>query len=89
MRVSSIYALLASVISTFHFYAHAQQYVGDVVPNSLPIVPGSEITYFRIKDPAGKNNNLTLINYYSHQDNGKRIVESQIKRAVVIIHGLN
>ena len=66
----------------------AQQYIGDIIPNTLPNVPGSELTYFRINDPSGKNKNLTLINYYSHQDNGKRIVETQIARAVVIIHGL-
>lgn len=67
----------------------AQQYAGDVIPNSLPSVPGAEIAYFRINDPSGKNNNLTLINYYAHQLNGNRVVESDIKRAVVIIHGLN
>ncbi|KAK3720085.1 hypothetical protein LTR37_003908, partial [Vermiconidia calcicola] len=55
----------------------------------LPNVPGSELTYFRINDPSGKNNNLTLINYYSHQADGQRLVASQIKRAVEIIHGLN
>lgn len=67
----------------------AQQYAGDVIPNSLPGVPGAEIAFFRINDPSGKNNNLTLTNYYTRQNNGKRIVESEIQRAVVIIHGLN
>lgn len=67
----------------------AQQYAGDFINNSLPIVPGAEITYFRIPDPAGKNNNLTLINYYSYNSTGQRIVESKIQRAVIVIHGLN
>lgn len=84
------HATILAILTTFLYgLASAQQYVGDVIPNQLPTVPGSEITFFRISDPSGKNNNLTLINYYSHQDNGQRIVESQIMRAVVIIHGLS
>ena len=89
MRVSLFTATLAFSVSLFCVVAFAQQYAGDAIPNSLPTVPGSEITYFRVKDPSGKNKNLTLINYYSHQTNDQRIVESQINRAVVIIHGLN
>jgi hypothetical protein len=68
----------------------AQQYLGDVIPNATyPGVPGSEIVYFRVKDPAGVNNNLTLVNYQSFGSNGKRIVGSKVQRAVIIIHGLN
>lgn len=37
-----------------------QQYAGDNVNSSLPTVPGSEVTYFNIKDPNGKK--TTLIN---------------------------
>ncbi|THV93191.1 WSC-domain-containing protein [Aureobasidium pullulans] len=70
--------------------ASAQQFLGDVIPNvTYPGVPGSELVYFRVKDPAGKNNNLTLVNYQSLGSNGKRIVPSKIKRAVIIVHGLN
>ncbi|TIA57408.1 hypothetical protein D6C77_06205 [Aureobasidium pullulans] len=70
--------------------ASAQQYLGDVITNvTYPGVPGSELVYFRVKDPAGKNNNLTLVNYQSLGSNGKRIVPSKIKRAVIIVHGLN
>lgn len=68
--------------------ASAQQYSGDVIPNTLPTVPGSEIASFRVEDSSNKNNNLTLINYYSHQLSGQRVAESQVQRAVVIIHGL-
>ncbi|KAI4721898.1 hypothetical protein E4T48_01915 [Aureobasidium sp. EXF-10727] len=68
----------------------AQQYAGDVIPNATyPGVPGSEIVYFRVKDPAGVNNNLTLVNYQSLGSNGKRINPAKVKRAVIIIHGLN
>lgn len=69
----------------------AQQYAGDTIPNSLPSVPGSEIVYFKIKEPNGKipkAYNLTLTNYQSLQGNGQRVVPSQVQRAVIIIHGL-
>ena len=88
MQLPTFVALLAFVFA-YALPASAQQYLGDVIPNSLPGVPGSEITYFRIKDTLNKNKNLTLINYYSHQLDDQRIVESQIQRAVVIIHGMN
>ncbi|GAM89397.1 hypothetical protein ANO11243_074350 [Dothideomycetidae sp. 11243] len=68
--------------------AVAQQYAGDVIPNSLPAVPGAEITYFRVADPAGKNNNLTLTNYASLY-NSQRLPPSQVQRVVIIIHGLD
>jgi len=70
----------------------AQQYAGDVIQNSLPSVPGSELVYFKIKEPTGKTPkayNLTLTNYQSLQTNGQRIVPSQMQRAVIIIHGLD
>lgn len=70
----------------------AQQYAGDVIPNSLPNVPGSELVYFKIKEPLGakpKAYNLTLTNYQSLQTSGKQLVPSQVQRAVIIIHGLN
>ena len=82
-------AVLAIGACLLNSLVSAQQYVGDIIPNQLPSLPGSEITYFRINDPSAKNNNLTLTSYYAHQDNDQSIVEAQIKRAVVIIHGLN
>ncbi|CAK3895299.1 hypothetical protein AC578_1337 [Lecanosticta acicola] len=69
--------------------ANGQQYAGDIITNSLPAVPGSEITYFRINDASGKNKNLTLINYYSQGKGNQRLVESNVQRAVVVIHGLD
>lgn len=84
--LSAAFAILFLLLGRFTL---AQQYEGDIIPNSLPGVPGAEIAYFRVKDPSGKNNNLTMINYYAHQLNGQRVAESEIRRAVVIIHGLN
>jgi len=81
--------LLCIVFASLPPSTSAQQYAGDVIPNSLPLTPGSELTYFRINDPAGKNNNLTLINYYSLQQDQSRLAPTQLQRAVVIIHGLN
>ena len=89
MLSSFFFLTLAAVFASFSKPSLAQQYAGDVIPNSLPGVPGAEISYFRIKDASGKNNNLTLTNYYTHQLNGQRTVNSDIKRAVIIIHGLN
>ena len=75
----------------FAFYASvfvsAQQYAGDVIQNSLPAVSGAEVAFFKINAPNAQSN-LTLINYYSHGRSGKRIVESNIQRAVIAVHGL-
>lgn len=76
-----LFTLLSSVA--------AQQFAGDHIPNTLQGVPGSELSYFRIADPAGLNNNLTLINYYSTQEDGTRLDPTQLQRAVIVIHGLN
>ncbi|KAK3630156.1 hypothetical protein LTR56_017049 [Elasticomyces elasticus] len=67
--------------------SNAQQYAGDVIQNTLPGVPGAEIAYWKIKDT--KSSNLTLINYHNYGKNGKRQDTTKVKRAVVIIHGLN
>ena len=75
-------------LSLFH-QTFAQQYAGDTIKNSLPSVPGAELSYFRIQDPAGLNKNLTLINYYSLQLDWTRLDPKQLQRAVVVIHGLN
>lgn len=65
-------ACLAAFAAGLLATAHAQQYKGDIINNSLPGVPGSEVTYFRVQDATGKNNNLTLINYYSHGKTNQR-----------------
>lgn len=72
----------------FALAVSAQQYAGDTISAELPTVAGAEVAFFKIPDPSGKNNNLTLINYYSHGTDGARIVESSIERAIIVIHGL-
>lgn len=68
--------------------AFAQQYAGEVISGSLPTVPGTEVAYFKIPDPTGDNDNLTLINYYSLGTTGARVNNTNIQRAVITIHGL-
>lgn len=69
-------------------FVTAQQYAGDTISAYLPTIERAEVAFFRIPDMDGENNNLTLINYYSHGTNGGRIVESNIQRAIIVIHGL-
>ncbi|KAL1297904.1 hypothetical protein AAFC00_006419 [Neodothiora populina] len=88
---SSLWKTLICLTSLLVELTIAQQYAGDVIPNSLPAVPGSEIAYFKIKEPTGKTPkayNLTLTNYQSLQANGKQLDPLQIQRAVIIVHGL-
>lgn len=90
MRFTSVLATLGALYADV---ASAQQYAGEVIDTSLPSVPGSEIAYFKIPGlldgSKTKPANLTLINYYSHGADGKRLVESKVQRAIIIIHGLN
>lgn len=65
----------------------AQQYAGDYVPGSLPQRSGSELTYFKIRDPSGGNDHTTLINYYSLGSDGQRIKPSNVQRAVIMMSG--
>ena len=84
MRLLPAVAGLAGLLSGI---ANAQQYAGDVIPNKLPKVNGAELAYFHIGDPAKKNNNLTLINYYSLQADGSRVDPTQLQRAVIVLCG--
>lgn len=79
------FIILAAVSFSF---STAQQYAGDIISAYLPTISRAEVAFFKIPDPDELNNNLTLINYYSHGSNGARLVESNIKRAVIVIHGL-
>ncbi|KAL0260501.1 hypothetical protein SLS55_004190 [Diplodia seriata] len=67
--------------------SNAQQYAGENITTSLPVVPGAEITYFNIKDTNRKN--TTLINYMSLNSTGQRPDPRALKRAVIVVHGLN
>jgi hypothetical protein len=75
---------LACLLSLSPAPALAQQYLGEVIPNSMPTTPGSKIIFFNIKDTKGGN--TTLLNYFSFPG-GKRQDESKVRRAVVIVHG--
>ncbi|KAI7083197.1 hypothetical protein KC352_g41122, partial [Hortaea werneckii] len=79
-----LYALVAILLG----FAQSQEYAGDTITTTLPGVPGAEIAFWKIQDTKAKNN-LTLINYINHGKDGKRLVPSNLKRAVIIIHGLN
>lgn len=65
----------------------AQQFVGTPIPNQMPSVPGSNYTYFNVRDAQG--NNLTFQNYMSYGSNGVYADPKNIKRLVITIHGLN
>nr|POE72737.1 hypothetical protein CFP56_30676 [Quercus suber] len=80
--VTALVAFSATLIS-------AQQFMGNAVDNSLPVVPGAEVTYWKIKDTSKRNINMTLINYQNFGKNNKRQVPANIQRAVIFIHGLN
>lgn len=89
MRPSCAWGNFALLILSLIAVAAAQQYAGNVIPNSLPKVPGSNITYFLISDPGGPNQDLTLINYYSLQADGSQLDNSQLRRIMIVIHGLD
>jgi len=65
----------------------AQQYAGDSISNTLPQRSGSEIAYFKIRDPSKANDHLTLINYASLGSDGKRIKPSNVRRAIIMMSG--
>lgn len=81
MRLSVLFLLLVRV-------AFAQQYAGDQISALLPTIPGAEVAFFKIPDPAGANDHLTLVNYYALGSDGQRIKPSKIQRAVIVVHGL-
>ena len=81
--------LLLACISIIASVVFGQQYAGDVITTSLGYVPGAEIAYWKILDPITGSRNHTLINYINHGSDGNRLVPSNLKRAVIIIHGLN
>lgn len=76
------------LFSSFCVSASAQQFAGDTISGTLPSQDGSEVAYFRISDPSGANDQLTLVNYYSLDSNGERLQESAIQRAVIMMFGM-
>lgn len=84
MRIVTQALLLLAAVTPLTL---AQQYAGESIPNQLPPVPGAEIAFFRITDPTGQNNNLTITNYYSMQDLQTPIDPLVVQRAIIIVHG--
>ncbi|GAB7365958.1 hypothetical protein MBLNU230_g7286t1 [Neophaeotheca triangularis] len=72
----------------------AQQHEGEQIPNSLPPIGGAELTYFRIKNPRYDPSNhatgeefYTATNYANLRSDGRRHDPSDIRRAVIVVHG--
>ncbi|KAI8632121.1 WSC domain-containing protein [Xylariaceae sp. FL1651] len=63
-----------------------QQFMGDSYNNSLDTVPGAEIAFWKITDKKGRT--FTQLNYFSQAGNGQRLNPAKVKRAVIVIHGL-
>jgi len=57
--------------------------------NAVPSVPGSKVVYFKIADPSGSGANLTLTNYMSLNTSNGRVDGAKVKRAIIVIHGLD
>lgn len=76
---------LVLTLLSFNSLVSAQQYEGDTITNSLPSVDNSEIAYFKIHNSAGQTGTVT--NYYGLNSTGGRIVPSEVKRAVIFLHG--
>lgn len=83
---SNTFVTLLFSFSSFFSPSLAQQYAGDKINNTLPAVAGAELAFFKIRD--SKNQNATLLNYYSLASNGAQINPANIKRTVIVIHGL-
>lgn len=76
-----------SGLALFGTCAWAQQYAGDTISGSLPTEAGAEVAFFRISDPSGANDRLTLVNYQSLGSDGQRLKPSNIQRAVIMMAG--
>ncbi|KAK7531737.1 uncharacterized protein J3D65DRAFT_559602, partial [Phyllosticta citribraziliensis] len=80
--------LSAQALFGFAAVGNAQQYAGSNISSTLPLVPGTELAFFNIKSP--KSQNTTLINYASlNSTNNGRPDPKKLKRAVIVLHGLN
>jgi len=83
----SFQALCLSLLFLFPQLIQAQQFAGAYINNSLPTLPGANLTFFNVKD--AKKNSATFLNYLSFNNSGKYLPGSAIKRMIIIIHGLD
>lgn len=86
MRPSFYTAVTLFGLATLFPGADAQQYAGSTIPNSLPTVTGSAISYFKINDASGVP--TTLINYFS-APGGARQDPLNVQRALIVLSGAN
>lgn len=83
MRFSTVsHALLGASV------AFAQQHEGTTVSGNLPQVDGAEVSFFKIQNPTGGNASLSLVNYQSLAANGDRLNNENVKRGIIVVHGL-
>lgn len=81
-------AILSGLFLSLLSVSWAQQFQGDVVSGTLPSQDGSEVAYFKIDDPSGANDHLTLVNYQSLGSDGQRLNNQNVERAVIMMAGL-
>ncbi|KAI0203467.1 WSC domain-containing protein [Astrocystis sublimbata] len=67
--------------------AAAQQYQGTPYDNQMSNVPGSEKVFWKITDKKGRT--FSQLNYFSQNGNGQKLKTPDVKRVVLIVHGLN
>ncbi|KAM0716672.1 hypothetical protein Q7P37_008117 [Cladosporium fusiforme] len=68
--------------------ALAQQHEGAEVKTNLPETNGAEISFFKIQNPTGGKASLSLVNYQSLASDGERLNNENVKRGIIVIHGL-
>ncbi|TRX89954.1 hypothetical protein FHL15_009226 [Xylaria flabelliformis] len=81
MWFSSLLSL--SVLGT----AAAQQFLGTPYDNQMSDVPGSEKVFWKITDQKGRT--FSQLNYFSQNGKGQRLKTADVKRVVLIIHGID
>jgi hypothetical protein len=86
MRTSTTLLSVSAIVFGCFGQSFAQQFAGQFIPNSLPVVTGGNVSFFNVFDALGGR--TTLINYYS-TPNGKPIDPLKVRRAIIPLHGLN
>ncbi|KAM0723408.1 hypothetical protein Q7P37_000394 [Cladosporium fusiforme] len=84
----AILPYLALSLLSLGSISSAQQHQGDTISGYLPSEDGSEVSYFKVADPSGNNDHLTLINYQSLGSDGNRLNNQNVQRAVIMMAGL-
>lgn len=77
---------IATFLCAFALPGMAQQFAGQSIPNSLPVVTNGNVSFFNVFDAVGGR--TTLINYYS-TPGGKAQNQTKVQRAIIVLSGLN